>query len=49
MLTHFTEEEPDRQIHEDLLKLKRLMESGVISSQARRSGGVADVEDAPLR
>jgi len=36
MLAHFTEEEPDRQIHEDLLKLKRLMESGVIRSPERR-------------
>ena len=36
MLSHFTEEEPDRQIHQDLLKLKRLMESGVIRSPERR-------------
>jgi len=49
MLSHFTEEEPDRQIHEDLLKLKRLMESGVINAAARRAGGAANVEDAPLR
>ena len=34
MLAHFTDEEPDRQIHEDLLKLKRLMESGVIKPPA---------------
>jgi uncharacterized membrane protein len=34
MLARFTDEEPDRQIHEDLMKLKRLMESGVISAPA---------------
>jgi uncharacterized membrane protein len=37
MLAHFTDEEPDRQIQEDLLKLKRLMESGVIDNPPARS------------
>jgi len=36
MLAYFTDEEPDLQIYEDLLELKRLMESGVISSPERR-------------
>jgi uncharacterized membrane protein len=34
MLAHFTDEEPDRQIYEDLMKLKRLMESGVVNAPA---------------
>ena len=32
MLSHFLEEEPDRQIGEDLIKLKQLMEKGVIAT-----------------
>jgi uncharacterized membrane protein len=34
VLAHFTDEEPERQIQEDLLKLKRLMETGVINAPA---------------
>ena len=36
MFTNFTDEEPDRQIREDLFKLKQLMENGVITASARR-------------
>jgi uncharacterized membrane protein len=47
MLTHFTDEEPDRQIDEDLQKLKRLMESGVIRSPASRAEGLANSGGMP--
>ena len=47
MLTHFTDEEPDRQIRDDLLKLKELMETGVIRTSARRTEGRANPEAAP--
>jgi uncharacterized membrane protein len=47
MLTHFTDEEPNRQIRDDLLKLKQLMETGVIRTSARRSEGLANPEAPP--
>jgi len=47
MLAHFTDEEPERQIQEDLLKLKQLMESGVINSPPRRAGGMASAGGMP--
>jgi uncharacterized membrane protein len=47
MLTNFTDEEPDRQIREDLFKLKQLMETGVISSSARRAEDSANEEVPP--
>jgi uncharacterized membrane protein len=36
MLSHFLDEEPDRQIREDLRKFKQLMETGEITTSARR-------------
>jgi uncharacterized membrane protein len=36
MMSHFTSEEPDRQIREDLRKFKQLMETGAITTSARR-------------
>jgi uncharacterized membrane protein len=47
MLTHFMDEEPDQQIHQDLLMLKRLMESGVINTPARRAEGLANTGGMP--
>ena len=47
MLAHFTDEEPDQQIQEDLLKLKRLMENGVIDTPPRRVGGLGNAGGMP--
>lgn len=47
MLAHFTDEEPERQIEEDLRKLKRLMESGVINTSARGGDGLASAGGTP--
>ena len=47
MLSHFTAEEPDRQIREDLRKLKQLMETGEITTSARRVEDSAYVGATP--
>ncbi|MFL5617044.1 MAG: SRPBCC family protein [Gemmatimonadaceae bacterium] len=47
VLSHFFSEEPDRQIREDLRKLKQLMETGEITTSARRVGDSAYVGSAP--
>jgi uncharacterized membrane protein len=47
MLSHFTAEEPDRQIREDLRKFKQLMETGEITTSARRVEDSAYVGATP--
>ena len=47
ILSHFFSEEPDRQIREDLRKFKQLMETGAITTSARRVEDSADVGAAP--
>jgi uncharacterized membrane protein len=47
MLSHFTTEEPDRQIREDLRKFKQLMETGEITTSARRVEDSAYVGATP--
>jgi uncharacterized membrane protein len=47
MLSHFFSEEPDRQIREDLRKFKQLMETGEITTSARRVEDSAYVGSAP--
>jgi len=47
MLAQFTDEEPDQQIREDLLELKRLMESGVIRAPTGRAEGRASAGGKP--
>ena len=47
MLSHFTAEEPDRQISEDLRKFKQLMETGEITTSARRVEDSAYVGATP--
>ena len=47
MVSHFTAEEPDRQIREDLRKLKQLMETGEITTSARRVEDSAYVGSTP--
>ena len=47
MLSHFTAEEPDRQIREYLRKFKQLMETGEITTSARRVEDSAYVGATP--
>jgi len=47
MLSHFFSEEPDRQIREDLRKFKQLMETGEITTSARRVEDSAYVGSTP--
>ena len=47
MVSHFTAEEPDRQIREDLRKFKQLMETGEITTSARRVEDSAYVGSTP--
>jgi uncharacterized membrane protein len=47
MLSHFFSEEPDRQIREDLRKFKQLMETGEITTSARRIEDSAYVGSTP--
>jgi uncharacterized membrane protein len=47
MVSHFTAEEPDRQIREDLRKFKQLMETGEITTSARRVEDSAYVGATP--
>ncbi len=47
MLSHFIGEEPDRQIREDLRKFKQLMETGEITTSARRVEDSAYVGATP--
>jgi uncharacterized membrane protein len=47
MLSHFFTEEPDRQIREDLRKFKQLMETGEITTSARRVEDSAYVGATP--
>ena len=47
MLSHFSAEEPDRQIREDLRKFKQLMETGEITTSARRVEDSAYVGATP--
>jgi uncharacterized membrane protein len=47
IVSHFTGEEPDRQIREDLRKLKQLMETGEITTSARRVEDSAYVGATP--
>jgi len=44
MLSHFTDEEPDQQIREDLRRLKQMMEA---ASSMRRADELVDAEDPP--
>ena len=47
VLSHFLSEEPDRQIREDLRKFKQLMETGEITTSARRVEDSAYVGSTP--
>jgi uncharacterized membrane protein len=47
ILSHFFSEEPDRQIREDLRKFKQLMETGEITTSARRVETSAYVGSTP--
>jgi uncharacterized membrane protein len=47
MLSHFFSEEPDHQIREDLRKFKQLMETGEITTSARRVEDSAYVGSTP--
>ena len=47
MLSHFFSEEPDHQIREDLRKFKQLMETGEITTSARRVEDSAYVGATP--
>jgi uncharacterized membrane protein len=47
ILSHFFSEEPDRQIREDLRKFKQLMETGEITTSARRVASSAYVGSTP--
>jgi uncharacterized membrane protein len=47
ILSHFFSEEPDRQIREDLRKFKQLMETGEITTSARRVESSAYVGSTP--
>jgi uncharacterized membrane protein len=47
LLSHFLSEEPDRQIREDLRKFKQLMETGEITTSARRVEDSAYVGATP--
>jgi uncharacterized membrane protein len=47
ILSHFLSEEPDRQIREDLRKFKQLMETGEITTSARRVESSAYVGSTP--
>ena len=47
LLSHFFSEEPDHQIREDLRKLKQLMETGEITTSARRIADSAYVGATP--
>ena len=47
ILSHFFSEEPDRQIREDLRKFKQLMETGEITTSARRVEDSAYVGATP--
>jgi uncharacterized membrane protein len=47
VLAHFFTEEPDRQIREDLRKFKQLMETGEITTSARRVESSAYVGSTP--
>lgn len=47
MLSHFLSEEPDHQIREDLRKFKQLMETGEITTSARRVEDSAYVGSTP--
>jgi uncharacterized membrane protein len=47
MLSHFFSEEPDHQIREDLRKFKQLMETGEITTSARRIESSAYVGSTP--
>ena len=47
ILSHFFSEEPDRQIREDLRKFKQLMETGEITTSARRVEDSAYVGSTP--
>jgi uncharacterized membrane protein len=49
MLSHFFSEEPDHQIREDLRKFKQLMETGEITTSARRIEDSAYVGATPQR
>jgi uncharacterized membrane protein len=47
MLSHFFSEEPDHQIREDLRKFKQLMETGEITTSARRVASSANLGSTP--
>jgi len=47
ILSHFFSEEPDHQIREDLRKFKQLMETGEITTSARRVESSAYVGSTP--
>jgi uncharacterized membrane protein len=49
LLSHFLSEEPDRQIREDLRKFKQLMETGEITTSARRVEDSAYVGSTPQK
>jgi uncharacterized membrane protein len=49
MLSHFFSEEPDHQIREDLRKFKQLMETGEITTSARRVEDSAYVGSTPQK
>jgi len=49
ILSHFVDEEPDRQVREDLRKFKQLMETGEITTSARRVEDSAYVGAAEQR
>ena len=47
LLSHFLSEEPDRQVREDLRKFKQLMETGEVTTSARRVADSAYVGSTP--